>query len=171
MGFWVEHEYLTAAPILAMVRTRDVEHRLCQKRCDAVDELLGGVDCRACAVEGYRGIWAQVVVGNRLQIVGLREKAGEVGKIRFILRQLRKQSMHPAVRLYYLAQTRADDGLRRMKAGEVSVSTGVFTNPGGKNDPGASETLAGFVEVLFSFRDHRSTPSRRISCIKEVRSR
>jgi hypothetical protein len=35
-----------------------------------------------------------------------------------------------------------------------------------------TETIyPGLVEMLFSFRRHRSTPSRRISRIREVRSR
>lgn len=49
----------------------------------------GPVNRRAGPVERHGGPWPQLVIGNRFQVVGLRQKQGEVGKLRLPPRQLR----------------------------------------------------------------------------------
>ena len=63
---------------------------LTQNLGDTIDEPLGGVDRGARAVERHGRTRPQLVIGDVLQIVGLRQKAGEFAKLRFVLRQLGK---------------------------------------------------------------------------------
>src|SRR5947207_2622705 len=51
---------------------------LCQKLRDPVDELFGGVDRRAGAVERYGGVGSQSIIGNRLDVVGLRQELAQL---------------------------------------------------------------------------------------------
>jgi hypothetical protein len=50
---------------------------LCQQLRDPVDELFGGVDRRAGAVERYIGIGPQPVIGDRLDVVGLGQELAQ----------------------------------------------------------------------------------------------
>jgi hypothetical protein len=53
---------------------------LCQQRSNLFDELRRLVDRLACTIERHAGAGPQLVIGNRFQVVGLREKQGEAGK-------------------------------------------------------------------------------------------
>jgi hypothetical protein len=81
--------------------------------------------------------------------VGLRQEKSEVGKLWFVPRQLGKQPLHATVGLRRLAQSCADQRLRRMKAGQIGIPAGVFSDTGGENDARAGETLARLIVLSF----------------------
>ena len=60
--------------------------------------------------------------------------------------------------------------LRRVKGRDVGIAAGVLADPSRENSSRAGQALPGLLEMLLRFRRHRSTPSRRISRISEVRS-
>jgi len=79
--------------------------------------------------------------------------------------------MNAAMRLRNLAGSLKDQRLRGVKRGEVGSPASGF----GELDTGdrmrLSEGLSRLVQILCGFWLHKSTPSRRISCISGVRSR
>jgi hypothetical protein len=99
---------------------------LCEERSNLFDELCCPVDRRARPIERHARAWPQLVISNRFQVVGLRQKQGEVGKLRLLPCQLRQQTLHAPVRLGGSPGARADDGLRLVKAGQVGITAGVF---------------------------------------------
>lgn len=77
--------------------------------------------------------------------------------------------MNPAMRLHDLSHAHQDHSLGCMKGGQIGVAPGVFTNACGQDDSRPGQASARLVEMLGGFWRHRSTPSRRISAISEVR--
>ena len=58
----------------------------------------------------------------------------------------------------------------RMKYCKVSIASGFVAEIDGEFGAGGREALIGFFKAALRFRRHRSSPSRRISCISIVRS-
>jgi hypothetical protein len=74
------------------------------------------------------------------------------------------------VRLGNLSGSFDDESLRRMKANKTGGASG-FVGVVENIDQRARQIIARLVEVLGRLRRYRSTPSRRTSCVSEVRSR
>jgi hypothetical protein len=94
--------------------------------------LGGPVDRRARAIQRHAPARPQLVISNRFQVVCLRQKQGEVGKLGLLPCQLRQQALDAPVRLGGSPGTREDRGLRRVKAGQVGVTAGVFPDASGE---------------------------------------
>jgi hypothetical protein len=68
------------------------------------------VDRLARAIERHARARPELVIGNRFQVVGLRQKQGEAGQLRFAARELRQQAMNAPVGLGGPPGARTDDG-------------------------------------------------------------
>jgi hypothetical protein len=149
----------------------DYSGMLRQQLRDLVDELLGGVDRRAGAVERHVDLGSHPVIGNRLDVVSLGQELAQLAtEPGLVSRQPGKLGMHALVGFGVSSRAFRDQRLRRVKAREVGIAAGVFAYSGGENSSRATQALTGLVQMLLRFRRHRSMPSRRISRISEVRS-
>ena len=74
------------------------------------------------------------------------------------------------MRLGIPSGTVSDQGLCCMEGCQVRIARRIFGDTGRENDSGAHQTFPRLVEVPGGLGRHRSTPSRRISRIKGVRS-
>lgn len=62
-------------------------------------------------------------------------------------------------------------GLRGVECGEISGAACIVVKTCGKHCLAAFKVVIGVLQKAFGFRRHRSSPSRRISCMSGERSR
>jgi hypothetical protein len=79
--------------------------------------------------------------------------------------------MNATVRFGHFGAALEDQSLRSVERRKVGSPTSGFREFETCDRARFSERLSRFVQILRGFRSHRSTPSRRISCISGVRSR
>ncbi len=116
---------------------------------------------------------ADSVVANFLVFVGLPQKFEQLlFNARRVFQQPRKFGADAGMRLCDFAGVFDDEGFGRMKCGIVRrARRDPGKGNGGDDFSGVVEIVARSGEIIFSFRLHRSRPSRRSSCISPVRSR
>lgn len=113
----------------------------------------------------------ELVIGDGLHIERLRQEPPKLFiDTQLVPRQPGKRDVHPSVRLGIPAGSLANERLRCMEGGKVSVAGGILHDTGGDDDPGAGQAFPRLVEVRLRLRRHRSMPSQRISRISGVRS-
>jgi hypothetical protein len=137
----------------------------------ALDKPFGGLNRRARSVEWHICSRPQLVVRYRFHVIRLWQETAQLCiEARFVSGQSRKFGVNTFVGLSIFARARGDESLRGMKGRKVGIAASILADTGGQNDPRAGQTLMGLIEMIGSFRRHKSTPSRRISRISDVRS-
>jgi hypothetical protein len=79
--------------------------------------------------------------------------------------------MHAAMGFGHPACPLEDQRLRSVEGGKISGAAGIVAEFDLQNRSGVGEGLSRLCQIGFGLRPHRSTPSRRISCISGVRCR
>ncbi len=112
------------------------------------------------------------IISDSLQIIGLRQKATQLGvNSRVPLRQQVELAVYALVGFGDLSRTLRNQSLRRMVSGEIGCAAD-FVDVVHHVEQTArfAEILSRLVEMLTRFRRHKSIPSRRISLMSDVRS-
>ena len=143
-----------------------------QQNRNARDELRCRPDRCRRVLRGNDRIGTDRIVRHRFQVVRIGEKApqGDVDR-GFLTRQQTEPAAHTLMRLWRSAGSLEDERLRRVEAGKIACPPGLVRQRDAQHCLRLRQFLAGLGEMLSGFRRHRSTPSRRISCISGVRSR
>jgi hypothetical protein len=118
---------------------------------DTINETRRRFDSRRRAFRRNLGAGAFFVIGNALEVVGLRQKNPQIVlEVRIILK---------------------DESLRGVKSGEIGGASGILVETDAEHDSGALKMLPSLPKKPARFRRHRSIPSRRISRMSDERSR
>jgi hypothetical protein len=86
------------------------------------------VDGLARAIERHARARPELVIGNRFQLVGLRQEQDEVGQLRFVACELRQQAMNAPVGLGGPPGARTYDGLRPVNSRQARIAAGILAD-------------------------------------------
>ncbi len=115
---------------------------------------------------------ADAIISELLIFVGLRQKGQQsfVG-IRAVFEKTREFRADTRMRLGDLASALNDKSLRRVKRCIIGQTRRDFGELDRHDLARIGQIAPCLIKVVTGFRRHRSTPSRRSSCISPVRSR
>jgi hypothetical protein len=116
-----------------------------------------------------RGV-AGLVIGNCFEAVGPTKEGPQVTvNARVFLHQPAELAMHPGMAFVDLPADLEDEGLRRVKSGQIRRPSGCFMQIDAQHRLGVVEQLPRFIDEGASLVFQNSMPSARMAYISGIR--
>ena len=136
-----------------------------------IHEAFGACECQRSPIHRHLRIRPRLIVGNGLEGVGLRQETAQVGGYGGVVPgQSAELGLNTLMRLRDPASRLENQCLSGMEGGKIGVTSGIVPKINTEVHARILQTASRLVEISGGLWRQSSRPSRRISCIRGVRS-